>query len=237
MGRRFDAAYVFDFLLRLLEYFQITMFIVAASFLLGMLVGFLVALPRLYRIPVLDRCCAVYVSFFRGTPILAQLFLIYFGLPEWAGRIGLDLSRVPALAFVILTYALNTGAFVSEAIRAGVGSVDRGQVEAAYAVGMTARQAFVRIVLPQALAVSLPVLANLVIGGLKDSSLAFTVGVMEMTGRARTLGVATQHFIEAYIALSVIYYAVSLALERGFRLLERRMLRHEPSLAGKGGRG
>ncbi len=186
----------------------------------------------MYHIPVLKRISAVYVSFFRGTPVLIQLFLIYYGLPELLKGLSIDASKVPVLAFVILTYGLHSGAFISEAIRAAVGAVDRGQVEAAYAIGMSGFEAFTRIVLPQAAAVSLPVFANLVIANLKDTSLAFTLGVMEMTGKSQTLGMTTQHFIEVYIALSLIYFVVSMILERLFLLAERRMLKYQPELAG-----
>ncbi|EFM11288.1 polar amino acid ABC transporter, inner membrane subunit [Paenibacillus curdlanolyticus YK9] len=227
MGRRFDIHYLWQFIPKLLGYLEITLFIVAASMLLGFLVGFLIALPRMYNVPILRTVSRVYVSFFRGTPILIQLFLIYYGLPELLKGVGVDVSKLPVLVFVILTYGLHTGAFISETIRAGVGAVDRGQTEAALAIGMTGYQSFLRIVLPQAVAVSMPVVANLVIANLKDTSLAFSLGVMEMTGKSQTLGQATQHFIEVYIALSAIYFAVSMVLESLFKLAERRLLRHE----------
>ncbi|MBJ6363722.1 amino acid ABC transporter permease [Paenibacillus sp. GCM10012307] len=231
MGRRFEFVYILDFIPKLLGYLQITLFIVAASVVLGLVVGLIVALPRMYNIPVLKRLSVIYVSFFRGTPILIQLFLIYYGLPELLKGISIDVSKVPVLAFVIFTYALHSGAFISEAIRAAVGAVDRGQVEAAYAIGMSGFEAFTRIVLPQAVAISLPVFANVVIANLKDTSLAFTLGAMEMTGKSQTLGLTTQHFIEVYISLSLIYFVVSVILERLFQLAERRMLRYQPELA------
>lgn len=231
MGRRFDITYIYDFIPKLLSYLDITLFIVAGSMLLGLVIGFIVALPRLYNVPILKRFSQVYVSFFRGTPILIQLFLIYYGLPEILKLVQVDVSRTSVLVFVILAYGLHSGAYISEAIRAAVNAVDRGQVEAAYSVGMSGYQAFARIVLPQALAVSLPIFANLVIANLKDTSLAFTLGAMEMTGKSQTLGMATQHFIEVYISLSLIYFVVSITLEKLFTLAERRMQRHEPRIA------
>jgi L-cystine transport system permease protein len=227
MSRRFDMTYVFDFIPKLLAYLNITLLIVGSSILLGLIIGMLVALPRLYNVPVLKRVSQVYVSFFRGTPILIQLFLIYYGLPTILQWINIDISRVAVLYFVILAYALNSGAFVSEMIRASVSAVDRGQIEAAQSIGMSGYQTFTRIILPQALAISIPLFGNLVIGNLKDTSLAFTLGVMEMTGRSQTLGTATQHFVETYIALSLIYFVISMILEQGFLWLERRLHRHE----------
>ncbi|ODP27811.1 Arginine ABC transporter permease protein [Paenibacillus nuruki] len=227
MSRRFDMTYVFDFIPKLLAYLNITLLIVGSSILLGLIIGMLVALPRLYNVPVLKRVSQVYISFFRGTPILIQLFLIYYGLPTILQWINIDISRVAVLYFVILAYALNSGAFVSEMIRASVSAVDRGQIEAAQSIGMSGYQTFTRIILPQALAISIPLFGNLVIGNLKDTSLAFTLGVMEMTGRSQTLGTATQHFVETYIALSLIYFVISMILEQGFLWLERRLHRHE----------
>lgn len=241
MSNQFDISYVIDFIPKLLSYLHITLFIVVASILLGVVIGFVVALPRMYNIPVLKRVSQVYVSFFRGTPILIQLFLIYYGVPELLKLISIDLSKADVMVFVILTYSLHSGAFISEAIRAAVNAVDRGQVEAAYSIGMSSFQAFTRIVLPQALAISIPIFANLVIGNLKDTSLAFTLGAMEMTGKSQTLGTSTLHFVETYIALSLIYFVISTILERLFIAAERRLLRHEKQISGEeklpGGRG
>lgn len=229
MGAPFDFSFVVDSFSKLASTMGITLLIVASSLILGVIVGFLIALPRLYRIPVLNAFFKVYVSFFRGTPILIQLFLFYYGLPEMFKLVHIDITRVPVLFFVILTYGLHTGAFMSETIRASVTAVDRGQVEAAYAIGMNRYQAFTRIVLPQALAVAVPVFSNQVIALLKDTSLAFTLGVMEMTGKAQTLGTVTQHFIEAYIALAFLYLIISFILERLLKLAELRLLKHEPA--------
>ncbi len=227
MGAKFDLSYLFEYFVKLLPYVQISLFIVASSIALGLLFGLLAALPRLYRVPVLQRLSQVYASFFRGTPILIQLFLFYYGLPEVLKLVHVDLTRLPVLAFVVLVYGLHSGAYVSEGIRAAVSAVDRGQVEAAYAVGMGGFKAFTRIVFPQAFAIAVPILANLVIATLKDTSLAFTLGVMELTGKAQTLPTMSRHFIESYVALAAIYFIISIVLERLFVLAERRMLRHE----------
>lgn len=227
MGAPFDISYILSFLPKLLTTLSTTLLIVACSLLAGILVGFLVALPRLYKVPVLRTFSEIYISFFRGTPILIQLFLFYYGLPELLKLVDLDVTRAPVLFFVILTYGLHTGAFMSEMIRASVTAVDRGQVEAAYATGMTSFQAFSRIVLPQALGIAVPVFSNLVIALLKDTSLAFTLGVMEMTGKAQTLGSISQHFIEAYISLALIYLVISYSIEKLLLVAERRLLRHE----------
>lgn len=227
MGASIDISYVFDYFVKLLPAVGITLEIVVLSLLIGSAVGMVVALPRLYRIPVLQRLSQVYVSFFRGTPLLIQLFLIYYGLPELLKLVHADVSRTPVLVFVITAYALHSGAFISEAIRAAVGAVDRGQVEAGYAIGMTGYQAFRRIVLPQAIAVAMPVFGNLVIANLKDTSLAFSLGIMELTGKAQTLPTLSQRFFESYLALALLYFLLSFVLQKLLNRLERRLLRHE----------
>ncbi|WP_040949829.1 amino acid ABC transporter permease [Gorillibacterium massiliense] len=231
MGAPFDIGFVYDYFVKLLPYIGISLAIVAGSIGVGLIVGFLVALPRLYRVPVLKMASQLYASFFRGTPILIQLFLIYYGLPELLKLISIDVSKAPVLVFVILAYGLHSGAFVSEGIRAAVSAVDRGQVEAAYAVGMSGYQAFIRIVFPQALAISIPILANLIIATLKDTSLAFTLGVMELTGKSQTLFTISRHVVESYLALAIVYFILSFFLERLFNLMERRLLKHEASTA------
>ncbi|WP_141501984.1 amino acid ABC transporter permease [Paenibacillus luteus] len=227
MGEPFDISYVFEYLVKLLPTLKITLLIVVSSIVIGLGVGFIVALPQLYKIPILRRFSQVYLSFFRGTPILIQLFLFYYGLPEILKLVNLDVAKVPAIYFVILTYALHSGAYMAEMIRAAVGAVDRGQVEAAYSVGMNGFQAFTRIVLPQAMAIAIPVFANLVIANLKDTSLAFSLGIMEMTGKSQTLAVMSRHFVETYISLAIIYFVISFGLEKLFHLLERKLLKHE----------
>ncbi|CDN41593.1 amino acid ABC transporter permease [Paenibacillus sp. P22] len=226
-GLPFEFFYVLKFIPKLASTLNVTLLIVGGSLLTGLLAGLLAALPRLYRIPVLEQLSKAYASFFRGTPILIQLFLFYYGLPEVLKWIGIDVSKTPVLVFVILTYGLHTGAYVSETIRASILAVDRGQVEAAYSIGMRGHQAFARIVAPQALAIAVPVFSNMILALLKDTSLAFTLGVMEMTGKAQTLASLTQHFFEAYLALAFVYFVLAFVLEKLLLHGEKRLLRHE----------
>ncbi|CAH1201270.1 amino acid ABC transporter permease [Paenibacillus sp. JJ-223] len=227
MGKSFDLSLVLDFVPELLRYLHITLIVLGGSIVLGLVGGLLLAVPRLYRVPVLSQLATLYVSFMRGTPILIKLFLVYYGLPELLKPLGIDLSRADPLLFVIVTYALSDAASFAEIFRGAVRSVDKGQTEAAYAAGMTAFQSFRRIVVPQALVVAFPNMANTLIGSLKDTSLAFSIGVMDMVGRGQTLISATSHALEVYISLSIIYYIIVIVLEKGFARTERRLQRHE----------
>ncbi|WP_339274376.1 amino acid ABC transporter permease [Paenibacillus sp. FSL W8-0426] len=227
MGKSFDLSLVLDFVPELLRYLHITLIVLGGSIVLGLIGGLLLAVPRLYRVPVLSQLATLYVSFMRGTPILIKLFLVYYGLPELLKPLGIDLSRADPVLFVIVTYALSDAASFAEIFRGAVRSVDKGQTEAAYAAGMTAFQSFRRIVVPQALVVAFPNMANTLIGSLKDTSLAFSIGVMDMVGRGQTLISATSHALEVYISLSIIYYIIVIVLEKGFARTERRLQRHE----------
>ncbi|MFJ7754402.1 amino acid ABC transporter permease [Peribacillus muralis] len=227
MGKSFDLSLMVDFVPTLIHYSGVTLQILAASVLLGMILGIAAAILRVFRIPILNQFVILYISFIRGTPILIQLFLVFYGLPAILLFINIDISRMEALYFVIITYALSSGAHFAEIFRGAIKAVDHGQTEAAYSVGMNNSQSFFRIVLPQAIRIAFPNIANAIIGSLKDTSLAFTIGVMDMMGRGETLIAATAHGLEVYLSLSIIYYAVVLLFEKIFRLYENRINRHQ----------
>ncbi|MET3287465.1 UNVERIFIED_CONTAM: L-cystine transport system permease protein [Brevibacillus sp. OAP136] len=232
MGKAFDITLIVAFLPKLLAFLHVTLFVLALSLLFGLLIGVVLALPRLYKVPIISQLAALYVSFVRGTPILIQLFLVYYGLPALLQTVHLDISRVNPIFFVIVTYSFSSAAFISETIRGAVNSVDRGQVEAAYAIGLTGPQTFFRIVVPQALMIAFPNFTNTIIGFLKDTSLTFSIGVMDMMGRGQALISATAHSLEVNIALAIIYYAVVIILEKLFVKTEGRLQRHERRLVG-----
>jgi len=230
MGKQFAWELIGEFAIKLLNYLPITLLILVLGILLAVLVGFLLALPRLYRLPFLSQLAYLFLSYARGTPILVQLFIVYFGLPGLLQGLGIDVSRLEPIFFVVIAYGLNWGAWMSENIRASIQSVSQGQLDAAYSIGMTAPLALRRIVLPQALVVAVPNFANLVFTALKGTSLAFYIGVQEMLFRVNSLGAAVNHFLEAYIAAAIIYYCVYLVLSKAFKITERRVGAHRRQL-------
>jgi L-cystine transport system permease protein len=182
---------------------------------------------------VLRQAAVAYVSAMRGTPLLVQIYLSYYGLPKLLNYLGdrygwsIDVSSIPAIAFIYLAFTLNVGAYASEIIRASISAIDRGQMEAALSVGMTRWQGLRRIVLPQAFAIALPGLGNSLIALLKDSSLAFLVSVVELMGEAKIQGARGLQFFEVYLVAALVYWVVCIAIERGVAVLERRVRRHE----------
>ncbi|MFJ8234869.1 amino acid ABC transporter permease [Ureibacillus sp. NPDC094379] len=234
MGNFFEPSLIFESIPKLLSYLHVTLEILVLSVVLGLLLGILIAVPKLYHVPILKEIVTVYISFIRGTPILIQLFLVFYGLPVVVGLFGVDITRMDPFYFVIITYTLSNAAAFAEIFRGAIKSVDYGQTEAAYSVGFTAWQNFYRIVFPQAFRVAFPNIANTSISSLKDTSLAFSIGVMDMMGRGDTIISATAHALEIYLALSVIYYVIVLIFERGFKWIERYLnryiLKEEPSM-------
>jgi len=223
MGKMFDFSLIFKDLPLLLSCLYITLLIVIFATVIGLILGIVLALFRLYKIPILSQLATIYISFNRGTPIIVQLFIVYFGLPNVLLSIGIDINRWDKLYFVIITYGLNAAAFMSEIIRASITSVDIGQTEAAYSVGMTRLQTFYRIVAPQSILIALPNLGTSFLGLLQDTSLAFTIGIIDVMGKAKAIGATTYHSIEAYIAAAIIFLVLGTLLEKGFTIIEKKV--------------
>ncbi|MUT67202.1 amino acid ABC transporter permease [Paenibacillus sp. NEAU-GSW1] len=226
---RLDFSFIGTAFLSLIQAIPNTLYITVVSVAVGFLIGTAVALIRTYRVPVLHPIAAGYVMFIRGTPMLMHLLLIYFGLPLLidgaadALGFGFSSANIPLIGFAYISFSITAGAYMSEVVRAGITAVNRGQIEAAYSIGMTTVQALRRIVMPQALAVSLPNLSNNLIGMLHGSTLAFTVSVVEINAQAQIVAATNWKFLEAYIAAAILFWGMTVLIERGTGLLERRI--------------
>jgi L-cystine transport system permease protein len=189
------------------------------SFVFGLALGLLTALARLSPHGAIRGVARFYVWIFRGTPLLVQLFLIFYGLPS----IGILLDAFPA---ALVGFTLNTGAYSSETIRAAISSVHRGQWDAARALGMSGAQVFTRIVAPQAARFAAPPLANSFIALVKDTSLAATLTVPEMFQVAQRITAVTYEPLLLYTEAALIYLVFSSVLSSLQRRLEVRLNRH-----------
>lgn len=231
MGNDFDWMLIANVLPILLQYLPVTLEILFFSIVFGILFGFVAAIPKLLQIPILKQMVTIYISFIRGTPILIQLFLVFYGVPALLKMIHIDVTRMDAIYFVIITYTFSNAASFAEIFRAAILTIDRGQLEAAYAVGLNRAQAFLRIILPQALRIAFPNMANTMVSSLKDTSLAFSIGVMDMVGRGETLIASTTRALEIYLALSVVYYVIVLFAEKILKRNERYLNRYMKEVA------
>lgn len=197
-------------------YFTIPLTLI--SFVLGTLLAFFTALGRLSNIKTLNAIAKFYVWIFRGTPLLVQLFILFYGLPS----MGITLNPFPA---AVIGFTLNVGAYSSEIIRAAIQSTPKGQWEAAFSIGMTKSQAMRRIILPQAVRVSLPPLGNSFISLVKDTSLAATITVTEMFQKGQQIASVTYEPLWLYIEVAFIYLIFSTFLSSLQARLEKRFER------------
>ena len=194
------------------------------SFFAGVFIALMVALIRIVEKPnigirLLQILCRIYVSTIRGTPMLVQIFIIFYGLPE----VGIKLDPFPT---AIIAFSINIGAYASETIRAAILSIPKGQWEASYSIGMNYYQTFTRTIMPQALRVSVPPLANTFISNVKDTSLASLVLVTEMFRVAQNITAENYEFIMIYSEAALIYWCICLVLSFAQDRLEKRLSRH-----------
>jgi polar amino acid transport system permease protein len=229
MAKLFDFALVFTQIPLILEALPMTLALTILAFVGGLVVALPIAIIKMNKVPVLRQICAVFVSITRGTPVLVQLYLIYFGIPllfkyvNFYHGTNLNVRNVPSIVFALIALSLNEAAYNSETIRAALQSVAKGQIEASHSLGMTAIQTLRRVIIPQAFLVAMPPLGNSLISLLKGTSLAFVCSLVEMTARGKILAGVNYRYFEAYCSLAIIYWALTLLIEQGLRLAEKKL--------------
>jgi polar amino acid transport system permease protein len=184
----------------------------------GMAIGIVVALVRIARVPILDGIAALYVDFFRATPVLAQLVWIYYALPILTG------TSLTAFVAGSIGLSLYAGSFLSEIFRAGILSIERGQTEAALALGMSGAQAMRRVILPQALVRMLPPIGSSLITLVKDSALLSIISLPELMRQSEALASLTFRRMEVLTIAAVLYFVLTYPLSRGVNALHRRLI-------------
>lgn len=215
----FSIEYALEILPKVLLGLKTTLIIAVISMIIGLLIGLVLAMIRVYKIPVVKQIAEVYISFFRGTPLLVQLFILYFGLPQ----IFPELKDMSAYIATIIGLGLNSSAYIAEVLRSAIDAIDNGQMEACYSLGMTRGQGLRRIVLPQALRIAIPPLGNVFIDNIKSSSLAFTLGVVEILAQAQMIAASSYRFFEPYVIAALIYWLVILFFSFIQRKLEKKL--------------
>jgi polar amino acid transport system permease protein len=196
----------------------ITVLVCVLSIAFAVVLALLGALGRLSRSPIIYGIASFYVSLVRGTPLLVQVFFVYYALAD----MGLIIDPIPA---GVIALSFNYGAYMTEIFRAGIQAVPRGQREAAQALGMREGLVMRRIVLPQALRVVTPAVGNEFIAMIKDSSLVSTIGVQELLWRANTSGTPTLHRPSAFLLAALVYWVLTIVFSLAQERLERRMAR------------
>lgn len=194
----------------------VTIPLTAIAFALAMVIAVVVALIQFANVKILKQICRFYIWIIRGTPLLVQLYVIFFGLPN----LGIMIDPFPC---AVLVFAINEGAYCAETMRAALESVPNGQIEAGYCVGMSYLQIMWRIVLPQALRTAFPPLMNSLIGMVKDTSLAANITVVEMFMTTQRIVARTYEPLALYIEVALIYLIFCTVLTRLQRVIERRL--------------
>lgn len=202
---------------KLLKYgIEVTVPLTIVSFLLALLISVVVALIQYANVRILRQICRFYIWIIRGTPLLVQLYLVFYGLPS----VGIMLDAFPA---AVLVFGFNEGAYMAETMRGALESVSTGQVEAGYCVGMNYLQIMVHVVLPQAFRTAFPALSNSLISMLKGTSMAATITVMEMFRQAQVINGRVYESLGLYGEVALIYLAFCTILTGLQRLGEKKL--------------
>jgi L-cystine transport system permease protein len=192
----------------------------------GSILGGALAFSRIYRIRAIQSFAKAYVVIMRSIPLLLQMFLVFYLFKGLYDFFGWEASGLNKFTMVVLAFTMNAAGFLSEGIRSALLSVEAGQFEAGYSVGMTRMQAAVHFVLPQSLPVAIPMLGSAFIGIVQGSAAAYLLGVVEMIQATSMKTAGNYRFLEAYCAVALIYWGMTILIERFTFYIERRVRKH-----------
>lgn len=221
--RPFSPDIIFTSIPALLPYLAVTLVVGVTSILTGSILGMLLAWAKLSGHKVIRALADGYTYIIRCTPSIVLLFIVFYGLPKFMeAEFGIDMDNLSRAIFVIITFTLLFGAYVSEVFRSAYETVDRGQYEAAVTIGLSPKQAFFRVMLPQAAVIALPNFGNSVINLMKESALAYTIGLIDLLGRTNLI--ISKNYgaygVELYVACLLIYWGLSFLIEQAFLRME-----------------
>ncbi|RDU60344.1 amino acid ABC transporter permease [Helicobacter marmotae] len=218
----FDYPYFLHTFYTLLPALPLTLALSVGSFICGGILGFIFALIRVFEVKYLNALLLLYISFFRGTPLLVQLFMFYYGLPILLNSydIHINFHNFDSFYYALIVFSLYASAYLSEIFRAALLSVPRGQIEAAYSLGMSHAQSLRRIILPQALMITLPNVLNFFIMQVKNTALASVITVPELMGLADIESGRSSKFLEVYLMAALMYWGLCVLLETLFARIE-----------------
>jgi L-cystine transport system permease protein len=212
---------------------SITLLVTIVSLIVALPLGFLLAMTRINRIPVIQRIAQIYVSFVRGTPIIIQIFIIYSSIPLILKvffdkyNIQLDIYKINPIWYALIIFSFSTTALLIEVFRSALGTVKKEQLEAAYSVGLTTFQAYRRIIIQQVLVVALPNLCTTTVNLIKATSLGYAMSLPEITLNAKVAANMGYNYVEAYLDIFIIYLILCMTVEYIFKVLEKRLSKYK----------
>lgn len=219
---RFDVPFFLSIFPKLIAKIPYTLYLGVISFVLAFVLGLIVELMATSKKRAIRTVASLYISYFRSTPYIMQLFVFYFGMPQMFDAF----KGMSAPIALIITVSMNASAFIAETIRGGLLSVDKGQREAAESIGLRRYDMYKEIILPQAFVAAFPSLGNSFIGMIKNTAVGFTIGVIELMSEAKLLGGPTLNFMESYIAVGIVYWGFLVAVNRILKRMEKKLCRH-----------
>ncbi len=200
----------------LMEGLKITLMLTIVSIFFGTILGVLLALGKIYGNKFFRTLTTGFIGLLRGTPLLAQLFILYFGLPPYG-------IRLPALVVAMIGFSVNSGAYMAEYLRGSIQSISSNQIRSAFSIGMTKWQGIFFVILPQAFRRVIPAWTNEFIYLLKYTSLAYMIGAPEIMGQAKFIASRNYEFFKVYILVAIIYFVIVLFLTQFFGWVEKRV--------------
>jgi His/Glu/Gln/Arg/opine family amino acid ABC transporter permease subunit len=220
-----------DFMLRCLPQvmgkFKVNLSIACYAFAISFALALIINVIFAYKLRILTRLINVYISLARALPIYLQIVLFFFGLPvilrTLAAQLGLEFNvrSIPPMVTIVIAFTFNMTAYLTEALRGGVAGIPKGEIDAAFSVGMTLMQTLKRVIIPQAVALTLPSLSVLLIGLTHSTTLAFGATIIEMNGQAAIAAAGNGLYFEAFLVAGILFWVMTLMIELLFAILEK----------------
>lgn len=229
MGNQFDIKFMFVALQAAIRYTPITLMLAFIPFVFGIILGTIIALLRVFKVKVLAKISQIFVVIIKGIPVVLLLLIIYFAVVQGFDGIAekfhwtIRSKSINIIYIAIIGLTIFSIAHISESIRGALASIDKGQYEAGYSVGLTTIQILRRIILPQAMPIAVPMLCNNFIGLIKGSSLVFMISVTDLMNAALITATSNYKFLEAYIAAAIVYWIICIIIERIAFVIERKL--------------
>lgn len=222
INMRFDIEFFFSCFPKLIIKIPYTLWLGIISFGIAFILGLLLEVCYTSKNKFISGFAKVYISYFRSTPYVTQLFIFYFGLPQ----LFECMKTITGAYALVITIAMNSSAFIAETIRGGLQSVDKGQKEAALSIGLSPVAMYKEVILPQAFVAAFPSLGNSFISMIKNTAIGFTIGVVELLSQAKMLGGSALNYFEAYIAVGIVYWIVLIVVDKILKLMEKRICKY-----------
>lgn len=215
----FDIGFFVSIFPKLLLKVPYTLCLGCVAFAIAFVLGLVLEICFTSKKQILRKVAGLYISYFRSTPYITQLFIFYFGLPQ----IFPIMRNLVGGKVLVITIAMNSAAFIAEIIRGGLQSVDKGQKEAAQSIGLGIVRTYKEIILPQAFVAAFPALGNSFISMIKNTAIGFTIGVVDILAQAKILAASSLNFFEAYIAVGVVYWMILVVIDKLLRYMESKI--------------